>query len=75
LLSLPCVASEHLWSFTQELRTSIVTFQLSYQFVEVLGLKSDASEKDIKQAYFKYAKKYHPDLNPNGDTRDKFDKI
>jgi curved DNA-binding protein CbpA len=43
--------------------------------IEVLGLKSDSSEKDIKSAYFKLAKKYHPDLNPNQDARDKFDKI
>lgn len=42
---------------------------------QVLGLKSDAQEKEIKQAYFKLAKKYHPDLNPSGETRDKFDKV
>jgi curved DNA-binding protein CbpA len=42
---------------------------------EMLGLKTDASEKDIKQAYFKLAKKYHPDLNPNDDTREKFHKV
>lgn len=43
--------------------------------IELLGIKSDSSEKDIKQAYFKLAKKYHPDLNPKEDTRDKFDKV
>jgi molecular chaperone DnaJ len=40
-----------------------------------LGLKIDASEKDIKQAYFKLAKKYHPDLNSGADARDKFEKV
>jgi molecular chaperone DnaJ len=40
-----------------------------------LGVKSDVGEKDIKQAYFKLAKKYHPDLNPGADTREKFDKV
>ena len=40
-----------------------------------MGLKIDASEKDIKQAYFKLAKKYHPDLNSGADARDKFEKV
>lgn len=42
---------------------------------QVLGLKTDASEKDIKSAYFKLAKKYHPDLNPGPDARDKFERV
>ncbi len=41
----------------------------------MLGLKTDAQEKDIKTAYFKLAKKYHPDLNPSADARDKFEKV
>lgn len=30
-------------------------------FYEILGVKEDASEEDIRRAYFEAAKKYHPD--------------
>lgn len=33
-------------------------------YYEVLGLKKDATEAEIKRAYRKVAKKYHPDMNP-----------
>ena len=31
---------------------------------KVLGLDRDASDEDVKRAYRRLAKKYHPDLNP-----------
>ena len=37
-------------------------------YYEVLGLEKGASESDIKRAYRKMAKKYHPDNNPGDKT-------
>ena len=34
-------------------------------YYEVLGIGNQADEKEIKIAYRKLAKKYHPDMNPD----------
>ena len=42
----------------------------------VLGILRSASSQEIKSAYFREAKKYHPDLNPDdNNAREKFQKI
>ena len=45
-------------------------------YYEVLGLNKGASDDDIKKAYKKQARKYHPDLNPdNKEAEEKFKEV
>jgi curved DNA-binding protein CbpA len=37
-------------------------------YYEILGVQSDATEEQIKEAYYSLARKYHPDVNTSGNT-------
>jgi curved DNA-binding protein len=45
-------------------------------YYQIIGVPKDASEKDIKQAYRRLARKFHPDVNPNNKSaQEKFKEI
>eukprot|EP00039_Didymoeca_costata_P027706 m.19001 g.19001 ORF g.19001 m.19001 type:complete len:489 (+) comp6465_c0_seq1:164-1630(+) len=49
---------------------------LSKDYYDILGVKKDASQSEIKRAYYQLAKKYHPDTNKGDeDAQKRFSEI
>jgi curved DNA-binding protein CbpA len=44
-------------------------------YYEILGVPRDASQDDIRRAYRKLARRYHPDLNKESDAEDRFKEV
>ncbi len=55
----------------------IIKAEEKEDYYEILGIKKDATEAEIKKAYRKLALKWHPDKNPNNreEAEEKFKKI
>ena len=48
---------------------------MSKDYYQTLGVSKESSKEDIKSAYKKLAKKYHPDLNKESGSEEKFKEI
>ncbi|MEG1892626.1 MAG: DnaJ domain-containing protein, partial [Bacilli bacterium] len=44
-------------------------------YYEILGVSKTASDDEIKRAFRKLAKEYHPDINKNAGADEKFKEI
>jgi len=44
-------------------------------YYQVMGVARDASQDDIKRAYRKLARKYHPDVSKEKDAEEKFKEL
>lgn len=50
-------------------------YSMTLHYIGTLGVDRNASMEEIRAAYLRLAKKYHPDMNKGQNTRERFDNI
>lgn len=45
------------------------------EYYKVLGIAPDATLTEIREAYFRKVKIYHPDINPSPEAKEKFEEV
>ena len=48
---------------------------MARDYYGILGVEKDASDSDIKKAYRRLARKYHPDVNDTEEAAEKFREV
>ena len=63
--------SLHMVCFASEARTRVVTIQEQQNALPELGLEQTAHAADIKNAYHRLSRQYHPDHNNDAESKEK----
>ena len=58
-------------NFYKNIKKFIVDFDPNKDYYKILGVSPQDSDKQIKEAYYKLAKKHHPDLNGGNNLKSK----
>jgi curved DNA-binding protein CbpA len=56
-------------------RTCVIIIIKRFNHYQTLNVKTNASLKEIKDSYYKMSKKYHPDVNKDTNSEEKFKEI